>query len=201
MGEIAIGIDIAKHVFQPHGVDAAGKVVRCRRLRRGQVAALFATRPPSPVGIEACCTAHSWAREIAALGHDVRRMSPGYVKPYVKRNKHDAADAEAVCERRPSMRFVPDKSPQRAKRRSLHMVSAIFWSGNERCSSMHCGATWPSLASSPRVAFTRPKSSWRWLPMRATGASPRAPASRAAAPHCGARRDRKADHGGRDRNR
>lgn len=113
MGEITIGIDIAKHVFQLHGVDAAGKVVVCRRLRRAQVATFFAALPPCLVGMEACATAHFWAREIAAFGHDVRLMPPGYVKPYVKRNKHDAADAEAVCEavRRPSMRFVPVKTP------------------------------------------------------------------------------------------
>jgi len=114
MSEITIGIDISKHVFQLHGVDAAGKVVLCRRLRRGQVVAFFAAVPPCLVGMEACGTAHFWAREIAAFGHDVRLMPPGYVKPYVKRNKHDAADAEAVCEavRRPSMRFVPVKNPQ-----------------------------------------------------------------------------------------
>jgi transposase len=93
-----LGIDIAKHVFQLHGVDGAGKVVLCRRLRRNQVTAFFAALPPCLVGMEACGTAHFWAREIAALGHDVRLMPPGYVKPYVKRNKHDAADAEAVCE-------------------------------------------------------------------------------------------------------
>src|ERR1700731_4634892 len=82
--------------FPAARVDAAGKVVLCRRLRRGQVVAFFAAVPPCLVGMEACGTAHFWAREIAAFGHDVRLMPPGYVKPYVKRNKHDAADAEAV---------------------------------------------------------------------------------------------------------
>lgn len=115
MGDITtIGIDLAKHVFQLHGVDEAGNVVVCRRLRRSQLAAFFAHIPPCRVGMEACGTAHFWAREIAAFGHDVRLMPPGYVKPYVKRNKQDAADAEAVCEavRRPSMRFVPVKTPE-----------------------------------------------------------------------------------------
>jgi transposase len=119
MDEITtIGIDIAKQVFQLHGVDGTGKVVLCKRLRRSQVAAFFATLPPCIIGMEACGTAHFWAREIAAFGHDVRLMPPGYVKPYVKRNKHDAADAEAVCEavRRPSMRFVPVKT---AKSRAM----------------------------------------------------------------------------------
>ena len=109
MGEITtIGIDIAKRVFQLHGVDATGGVVLCRRLRRSQVAAFFAALPPCLVGMEACGTAHFWAREVAAFGHDVRLMPPSYVKPYVKRNKHDAADAEAICEavERPTMRFA-----------------------------------------------------------------------------------------------
>ena len=128
MSEITIGIDIAKHVFQLHGVDAAGNVVVCRRLRRGQVVAFFAALPPCLVGMEACATAHFWAREIAAFRHDVRLMPPGYVKPYVKRNKHDAADAEAVCEavRRPSMRFVPVKTEQQQAALVAHSVRDLL---------------------------------------------------------------------------
>jgi len=129
MNEITtIGIDLAKHVFQLHGVDGAGKVVVCRRLRRSQVATFFATLPPCLVGMEACGTAHFWAREIAASGHDVRLMPPGYVKPYVKRNKHDAADAEAVCEavRRPSMRFVPVKTPEQQAALVAHSVRDLL---------------------------------------------------------------------------
>jgi transposase len=129
MGEITtIGIDIAKHVFQLHGVDGAGEIVLCRRLRRGQVATFFAALPPCLVGIEACGTAHFWAREIAAFGHDVRLMPPGYVKPYVKRNKNDAADAEAVCEavRRPSMRFVPVKTPKQQAALVAHGVRDLL---------------------------------------------------------------------------
>lgn len=128
MAEITIGIDIAKHVFQLHGVDAAGTIVLSRRLRRGQVTAFFAALPPCLVGMEACATAHFWAREIAAFGHDVRLMPPGYVKPYVKRNKHDAADAEAVCEavRRPSMRFVPAKTPEQQAALVAHSVRDLL---------------------------------------------------------------------------
>src|SRR3982075_978584 len=123
MSEIStIGIDLSKHVFQLHGVDEAGQVVLCRRMRRGQVAAFFAALPPCLIGMEACGTAHFWAREIAAFGHEVRLMPPGYVKPYVKRNKHDAADAEAVCEavRRPSMRFVPVKTAEQQSALLMH---------------------------------------------------------------------------------
>ena len=106
-----IGLDLAKHWFQVHGVDAAGKVVVKRRLRRAEVVEFFKTLEPCLVGIEACATAHHWARELIALGHEVKLMPPAYVKAYVKRNKNDAADAEAICEAvtRPSMRFVPVK--------------------------------------------------------------------------------------------
>ena len=107
-----IGLDLAKSVFQVHGVDAAGKVVVAKRLRRSQVLAYFAKQPACLVGMEACSTAHHWARELAKLGHAVRLMPPAYVKPYVRRSKTDAADAAAICEAvgRPSMRFVPVKS-------------------------------------------------------------------------------------------
>lgn len=108
-----IGFDIAKGVFQIHGVDGAGEVVLRRRLSRGQVLALFERLPPCLVGMEACGSAHHWARAISALGHEVRLISPAYVKPYVKRSKTDAADAAAICEAvsRPHMRFVPIKTP------------------------------------------------------------------------------------------
>ena len=110
-----IGIDLAKSVFQVHGVDAEGTTLVKRKLRRAQVLAFFAGLEPCRVGMEACAGAHFWARELQALGHDVRIMPPSYVKPYVKRGKTDAADAEAICEAvtRPTMRFVPVKSAER----------------------------------------------------------------------------------------
>src|SRR6202165_2748812 len=109
MGEvITIGVDIAKSVFQIHGVDADGAVVIRRRVGRARVLEFFADLPPCLVGMEACATAHQWARELKKLGHDARLMPPTYVKAYVKRGKNDAADAAAICEAvtRPSMRFV-----------------------------------------------------------------------------------------------
>ena len=93
-----IGLDLAKNVFQIHGVDASGRIVIRRAIRRSQVLPFFAKLPPCIVGIEACGTSHHWARELLSLGHDVRLMPPAYVKPYVKRSKTDAADAAAICE-------------------------------------------------------------------------------------------------------
>src|SRR5450432_3151155 len=107
-----IGLDIAKSVFQVHGVDAGGQVVFRRQLKRLYVLTFFQKLSPCLVGIEACGSSHHWSRELQALGHTVRLIPPAYVKPYVKRQKNDAADAEAICEavQRPSMRFVPVKS-------------------------------------------------------------------------------------------
>jgi transposase len=125
MGEVVtVGLDIAKSVFQVHGVDGAGEVAVRRQLRRAQVLAFFAKLPACLIGIEACATAHHWARELAALGHQVRLMPPSYVKPYVKRQKNDAADAEAICEAvtRPTMRFVEVKSPEQQSVMVLHRV-------------------------------------------------------------------------------
>src|SRR5213079_288501 len=109
-----IGLDIAKNVFQVHGIDAAEKVVVRKQLRRGQVLKFFARLPRCLVGLEACATAHYWSRELTKLGHEVRLMPAKDVKAYVKRNKNDAADAEAICEavRRPTMRFVRIKSAE-----------------------------------------------------------------------------------------
>ena len=107
-----IGLDLAKRVFQAHGADASGRLVFRKRLVRAKLLEFFAAQPPCTVAMEACAGAHHWAREIEKLGHTVRLIPPAYVKPYVKRQKNDTADAEAICEaaQRPSMRFVPVKS-------------------------------------------------------------------------------------------
>ena len=115
MGEVStIGVDLAKSVFQVHGADASGAVLFRKKLRRHQVLTFFAAQPPCTVAMEACGSAHHWAREIGRLGHVVRLIPPAYVKPFVKRQKNDAADAEAICEaaQRPTMRFVVPKSEQ-----------------------------------------------------------------------------------------
>jgi len=123
-----IGLDIAKTVFQVHGVDALGEAVIVRQLRRGQLLRFFEKQPACLVGMEACATAHHWAREIAALGHEVRLMPPHYVKPYVKRNKNDAADAEAICEAvtRPTMRFVAVKSTEQQGVLMVHRTRELL---------------------------------------------------------------------------
>ena len=109
-----LGIDLAKSVFQLHGVDAVGTVVLQKKLRRGAVLDFLDKLAPCLIGMEACATSHHWARKIAALGHEVRLIPPAYVKPYVKRQKNDVADAEAICEAvsRPNMRFVPVKTAE-----------------------------------------------------------------------------------------
>ena len=122
MDVTTIGIDIAKSVFQLHGVEADGTVVFRKKLRRGAVLGFLRDLPACLIGIEACATAHFWGREISALGHEIRLIPPAYVKPYVKRQKNDAADAEAICEAvtRPTMRFVPIKSAGRQGVLMLH---------------------------------------------------------------------------------
>jgi hypothetical protein len=140
MNEITtIGLDLAKNVFQVHGVDEMGVVVVVKRLRRSQVIGFFASLPPCLIGMEACATAHHWARELSRLGHAVRLMPPQYVKAYVKRNKNDAADAAAICEavKRPSMRFVPVKT--------VEQQSALLMHGQGR--SLDRIAAWPKAAT------------------------------------------------------
>src|SRR6201982_1784055 len=123
-----IGLDLAKNVFQLHGIDASGAVTLRRQLRRAAVEKFFAQLAPCLVGIEACGSAHHWARVIGRYCHEVRLMPPAYVKPYVKRNKNDGRDAEAICEAvsRPTMRFVPVKSVQQQATLAVHGVRSLL---------------------------------------------------------------------------
>ena len=123
-----IGLDIAKSIFQVHGVDADGQVVIRRQLKRRYVLAFFEKLPACLVGIEACASSHHWSRELKALGHTVRLMPPAYVKPYVKRQKNDATDAEAICEAvtRANMRFVATKTPEQQSGLTLHRTRHLF---------------------------------------------------------------------------
>jgi transposase len=123
-----IGLDIAKSVFEVHCIDANGDVVLRRQLKRRYVLAFFQKLAPCLVGIEACASSHHWSRQLQALGHTVRLMPPAYVKPYVKRQKNDATDAEAICEAvtRPNMRFVPTKTPEHQSCLMLHRARHLF---------------------------------------------------------------------------
>jgi len=129
MEAITIGLDIAKNVFQVHGVNAAGEVTVRKRLRRSQVIPFFKKLGQCVVGIEACPTAHHWSRELQAVGHEVRLMPASYVKAYVKRNKNDAADAEAICEAvtRPTMRFVATKTKKQQGTLMLHRTRHLLY--------------------------------------------------------------------------
>jgi transposase len=155
---ITIGIDLAKTLFQIHGVGAGGKVVVRKLLRRGQMATFFAGLPPCVVGMEACSSAHHWARELIKLGHDARLMPPSYVKPYVKRGKTDAADAEAICEavRRPTMRFVPIQTPEQQAVLMLHRSRVILM----RQRTMNVNALRGHLAEFGIVAGQGSKGFW-----------------------------------------
>lgn len=128
MDVTTVGLDLAKVVFQVHALDAEGHVIVRRRLRRSEVVSFFKSLPPCLVGMEACSSAHYWARELIALGHDVRLMPPIYVKPYVKRGKNDAADAEAIAEAvtRPTMRFVPVKTVEQQGVLALHRTRDLL---------------------------------------------------------------------------
>ena len=129
MDDVAvIGLDLAKSVFQVHGVDGQGKVVLRRRLSRSKLLPFFASLPRCLVGMETCASANYWARELMALGHEVRLMPPQYVKPYVKRSKNDASDAEAICEAvtRPTMRFVGVKSTEQQSVLVLHRTRLVL---------------------------------------------------------------------------
>ena len=147
MQKTTYGLDIAKNVFQVHGIDAAEKVVVRKQLRRGQVLAFFRALPRCLIGIEACATSHCWARELTKLGHQVRLMPAKDVKAYVKRNKNDAADAEAICEavRRPTMRFVQIKSVEQQGQLMLHRARDLLMRQRTQLINA-CGRIWLSSA-------------------------------------------------------
>ena len=128
MQAITVGLDIAKSVFQVHGVDADGQVVIRRQLKRRYVLAFFEKLAPCVIGVEACASSHHWSRQLQALGHTVRLMPPAYVKPYVKRQKNDATDAEAICEAvgRANMRFVPTQTPEQQSGLVIHRTRHLF---------------------------------------------------------------------------
>lgn len=128
MQTTTIGIDLAKQFFQVHGVNEFGKTVLKKQLRRQQMAEFFVNLPPCLIGMEACGSAHHWARKLQSMGHTVRLMAPQFVKPYVKTNKNDAADAEAICEAvaRPNMRFVPLKDVAQQSVLALHRARQGF---------------------------------------------------------------------------
>ena len=158
MDEVStIGLDIAKSVFQVHGVDTAGAVVIRKRVSRAKVLEYFGELPPCLVGIEACPSAHHWGRELQGLGHTVRLIPPSYVKAYLKRGKNDANDAAAICEAvtRPSMRFVPIKTKEQQTALMLHRARQLLVRQRTMLSNALRG-TWRSLASCrPRAAVAR----------------------------------------------
>ena len=123
-----VGLDLAKNIFQVHGIDDHGEVAFNRALRRAQVLAFFEKLEPCLIGIEACGTSHHWARELINLGHNVKLIPPAYVKPYVKRGKSDAVDAAAICEAvaRPTMRFVEVKTPEQQAILSVHRTRDLI---------------------------------------------------------------------------
>jgi transposase len=171
-----IGLDIAKSVFQVHGVDAGGEVLIRRQLKRRQVLAFFEKLPPCLVGIEACASSHHWSRQLQALGHTVRLMPPAYVKPYVKRQKNDMADAEAICEAvaRANMRFVPTKSPEQQSCLMLHRTRHLFIR-QQTAVINSIGRTLPSSALSRRSVVEGSRNCSMRLPIRTTSGSLRLP--------------------------
>jgi transposase len=123
-----IGLDLAKSVFQAHGIDESGRTVLVKKLHRKQMLPFFSNLPPCLIGVEACATAHHWARTLSAMGHEVKLMPPSYVKGYVKRGKSDALDAEAICEavQRRSMRFVPTKTVEQQAILMAHRTRSLL---------------------------------------------------------------------------
>ena len=137
-----VGIDLAKNVFQVHGVDERGQPVLRKQLKRDQVASFFAVLEPCLIGMEACGSAHHWARKLQGFGHTIKLMAPQFVKPYVKTNKNDVADAEAICEAvaRPNMRFVPFKTTEQQGVLAMHRARQGFV-------KVHCASELDSRAA------------------------------------------------------
>jgi transposase len=165
-----IGLDIAKSVFQVHGVDAGGQAVVRRQLKRRYVLVFFQKLSPCLVGIEACALAHHWSCELQALGHTVRLMPPAYVKPYVKRQKNDATDAEAICEAvtRANMRFVPTKTAEQQSGLVLHRARHLFI--RQQTSVINAsGPILPSSGSLRRSGVTVSRNCSMPSPIQATG--------------------------------
>jgi transposase len=168
-----IGLDIAKSLFQVHGIDAAGQVVIRRQLKRRYLLAFFEKLPPCLIGIEACASSHHWSRELQALGHTVRLMPPANVKPYVKRQRNNMADAEAICEAvtRTNMRFVPTNTPEQQSGLVLHRTRHLFIRQQTsvinaiRAHLAEFGVTHRSDAKASRSCYVS-------LPIRATNGCP-----------------------------
>ena len=168
-----IGLDIAKSLFQVHGIDAAGQVVIRRQLKRRYLLAFFEKLPPCLIGIKACASSHHWSRELQALGHTVRLMPPANVKPYVKRQKNNMADAEAICEAvtRTNMRFVPTNTPEQQSGLVLHRTRHLFIRQQTsvinaiRAHLAEFGVTHRSDAKASRSCYVS-------LPIRATNGCP-----------------------------
>ena len=156
MNPATVGLDLAKNVFHVHVADALGKTLDSKRLARRDLLPFFKALPSCLIGIEACATAHNWARQLQELGHNVRLVPPAYVKPFVRRGaKNDATDAAAICEAvtRPNMRFVPIKSREDQAFLMLHRAEA-FWFGSEPWLRVRSGRTWPSMGSQSRRVGT-----------------------------------------------
>jgi len=150
-----VGLDVAKQVFQVHGIEAHGKVVVRKQLRRKEVVEYFTQLPPCVIGMEACSSSHDWARRLSGLGHRVKLMAPQFVRPYVKTNKNDARDAEAICEAvtRPSMRFVPIKTVEQQAILALHRARQGFVTARTAQANQRA-VCWPNSASCCRRAST-----------------------------------------------
>ena len=167
-----VGIDLAKSAFQIHGTDERGKALLRKQLRRNEVLKFFANLPPCLIGMEACGSAHHWARKLIELGHTVKLMAPSFVKPYVKTNKNDRNDAEAICEAvtRPNMRFVPVKSPEQQGLLALHCARSGWVKARTAQANQIRGLLSEfGIVVSQGIARLRYPRSWRMVPTACRG--------------------------------